>query len=218
MIKNKNQLVKAQQLLREARTEINEVGNQYSGTEKEILLIPLERERDRLVSEIEEYNDITDNSLETLVAKILSKPVTIGNIGPLLTKLRMASDLTQAELAKKIGWEQANLSRFEGENYSSQTVAKIVQYASALGVYIHVSPSLSEQPAELEEVGPEIESILADSIINMSQLWSVRLADSMQPQNTTDRDYLGLVVDIDQHVFKHQGLFGLSPEAIESST
>ena len=218
MIKNKSQLTKAHQLLTEARTEINEVGNQYSGTEKEILLIPLERERERLVSEIEEYIEITDNSLETLVATILSKSVTIGNIGPLLTKLRMASNLTQAELAKRIGWEQANLSRFEGENYSSQTVAKIVQYASALGVYIHVSPSLSEQPAEFEEDSPEIENILQSSIIDITELFSVRLAYSMHPKYTTDYDLIDPDVQTDQHVFSHHGLSSLSPEAIESST
>lgn len=218
MIKNKSQLANTQQLLREARVEINEVGTQYSGTEKEILLIPLERERERLVSEIDEYNELLDKSIDELMTTILSKPVLLGNIGPLLTKLRMASDLTQSELAERIGWEQANLSRFEGENYSSQTVGKIVQYAGALGVYLHLTPSLSEYPAERVETDQEVANRLLRVLMGEGEPELVQFPFTRHANFTTyysDEDPIG---EVEQSMFEHSNLLILASEAIESST
>jgi transcriptional regulator with XRE-family HTH domain len=61
-------------------------------------------------------------------------------------------------MAELLGWEQSNLSRFENENYSSQTISKIVEFASALGIYLHVTPSLTEEP-EQPQTQPKIGQI-----------------------------------------------------------
>jgi transcriptional regulator with XRE-family HTH domain len=76
---------------------------------------------------------------------VLNKPILIDNISELLSKLRIAANLSQHEMADKLGWEQSNLSRFENENYNSQTISKIVEYVSALGVWLHITPSLTEE-------------------------------------------------------------------------
>jgi len=52
-------------------------------------------------------------------------------------------------MAEKLGWQQPNLSRFESENYSSQTIAKITEFVGILGIYLHVMPSITEEPRNI---------------------------------------------------------------------
>jgi transcriptional regulator with XRE-family HTH domain len=123
------------------------------GTGRDIHILPLMDEEEELKEEIEEYRIIREVNLEEAVSGILSEHVLIDNIGPLLAKLRIAAKMTQEDLANELGWEQSNLSRFENESYSSQTIGKVVEYTSALGVWLLVKPSLSdvgETPVEVE--------------------------------------------------------------------
>lgn len=142
MIKNDNQLRRAQTRLRRVVELIDEYSNKYFGIELDIYTLPLVDEEEELRKEIFTYQELKELSFEDAMAGPLSEPVLIDNIGIVLTNLRIASKITQAEMANMLDWEQPNLSRFENENYSSQTIKKVVQYASTLGVYLNVFPSL----------------------------------------------------------------------------
>lgn len=149
MIKNDGQLKRAQTRLGNIAFEIEEVQKKYSKYEQELYIVPLQQEQEELNEEITEYLELRDLPFENAMQGTLKKSTLIDNIGELLSKLRIAAKLTQAQMAAKLGWEQSNLSRFESENYSSQTVSKIVEFASTLGVWLHVTPSLTEKPKEV---------------------------------------------------------------------
>jgi len=158
MIKNENQLKRAKARLREVRSEIEQYQIEYTGIERDFLVIPLIDEEEELKADIDEYQQLKTLSFYEAVSEILSKPTLIDDIGELLAKLRIAAQLTQEELASRLGWEQPNLSRFESEYYSSQTIGKTVEFASELGVWLYVVPSL----AELREKPFEIQFTTAD--------------------------------------------------------
>lgn len=144
MIKNENQLGRAKEKLKEILSLIEQYQQTYDGNERDILILPLIDEEEEIRDEIEEYIKLRTLPFEEAVAGPLSIPTLIDDIGELLAKLRLAAKLTQNELSDRLGWEQPNLSRFENENYSSQTIGKTVEFASELGVRLYVIPSLSE--------------------------------------------------------------------------
>lgn len=145
MIRNDKQLKGARDYVLELQSEIDELRSQYSGIEAKIFSNALELDIQRLEKEIRDYTQLRMLSLEEAVEDVLREPILVDNIGDLLTKLRIAKGWTQKKLADSLGWKQPNISRFENENYSSQTVSKIVEYASELGVWLHVSPSMEEK-------------------------------------------------------------------------
>lgn len=178
MIKNDRQLRQAIARLHRVRGQIEDSEQRYSGIERELLTIPLYQEQEELEQEISEFQELRGLSLEEAVEGPLRDPTLLDNVGELLAKLRISADLTQEELAARIGWQQSNLSRFESENYHSQTIAKVVEYASALGVWLHVVPSLTERPRELLAVSMPFSLRLTEEVSTTSgEIWPVRLTD-----------------------------------------
>ena len=55
------------------------------------------------------------------------------NIARQLAKLREASGLSQAELAKKIHTSQAQISRLESADYEGHTISTLKKYLRAVG-------------------------------------------------------------------------------------
>ena len=149
MIKNHNQLRRASARLQGVRQQIEDLQDRFGGMELDILKIPLIQETQELETEIMEYRELLQLSLEEAVQGPLRESMLLENVGELLAKLRISSGLTQEELAARLGWQQPNLSRFESENYHSQTVARIVEYAGCLGIWLHISPSLTEEQTEV---------------------------------------------------------------------
>ena len=144
MIKNNLQARRVETRLNELKSEISQMEARYSGEELDFWAGYLKNEMVSLESELNEYQLLQQLPFKEAIEGPLREPVLLENIGELLGKLRIAAKLTQDEMAEKLGWQQPNLSRFEGENYSSQTIAKITEFIGALGVYLHVMPSLAE--------------------------------------------------------------------------
>ncbi len=146
MIKHDGQLVQARTQLQKIRQNIERLRERYTGLELQLLANPMSRFAAEIEAEITEFQELKGLDLKEAIGAALAAPAPLGNIGRLLTRLRIAAGLTQGELASRLGWQQPNLSRFESETYHSQTIAKVVEYASALGVWLSVTPSLAEQP------------------------------------------------------------------------
>ncbi len=180
MIKNDAQLKRTHRVLREVRERVYDLERRYSGIELETLAAPVIDFAEDLEREISEYRELRQSSLDQAVAGPLSEPMLLDNVAQLLSKLRIAAGLTQADLAERLGWRQSNLSRFESAAYSSQTIAKVVEYAAALGVYLHVSPCLAEKPGQgapavlEEEATQAADATLQPRLARM--LWQLRCA------------------------------------------
>ena len=61
------------------------------------------------------------------------------NIARKLAKLREASGLSQAELAKKIHTSQAQISRLESADYEGHTISTLKKYLRAVGASMSIS-------------------------------------------------------------------------------
>lgn len=149
MIKNDNQLAQAHNRIEELERTIQDLYSRYAPAEARVYASGLEQEVNKKRRQIREYNELRDSSPEEFVSRISSEPIRIERLGKLLAKLRIASGLTQAQLAERLGWHQANLSRFESESYTSQTLYKIVEYVSSLDISLYVLPALTEEIREL---------------------------------------------------------------------
>jgi transcriptional regulator with XRE-family HTH domain len=168
MIKNNSQLIQSQERLKKIQNELNEYRKDANNLTHKSLTISLEYEEEKIQNEILEYSRLKELSFEAAVTSVLNKHVLLDNIGELLAKLRIAAKLSQADLADRLDWEQANVSRFENESYSGQTVSKIVEYASALDIWLHVVPSLND------EIDTKI-----NKKVELRSIWKKSIDDSM---------------------------------------
>ena len=187
MIKNSVQLKRAEERFASIRQTLEEYNKKFSGIELELYTAPLIIEENSLLEQIAEYKKIKSLPFVEAINSVLDKPILLDNVSELLSKLRIAAKLSQAEMAEKLGWEQSNLSRFESENYSSQTVNKIVEYASSLGVWLHIRPSLLEEPIVSEE---KIRNVKTNKI-----LWSDMDSTSLLPSNDVIVDTMKSISD-----------------------
>lgn len=195
MIKDDRQLESAEQEIERLQRDIQELRESYSGLEEIILTRGLERQIHDITTEIREYRGLRALSLEEAVMSLLREPVAIEEIGELLAKLRIAADLTQSELADRLDWHQSNVSRFESENYSSQTIVKIVEYASALGILLQVIPVLwdlspdetlvdVQSQTRFEPFGPSDLNTTSnpEDVYRRVQIDDTRLTSEVEPQ------------------------------------
>ncbi|MBN2117907.1 MAG: helix-turn-helix transcriptional regulator [Anaerolineales bacterium] len=188
MIKSSVQLKCAEERLGSVRQLISEYNEKYSGIELELYSAPLIVEERQLLAEIVEYKKLKELPFVGAINYLHYQSLLIDNIGELLSKLRIAAKLSQSEMAQKLGWEQSNLSRFESENYNSQTINKIVEYASALGIWLHIFPSLSEDLEIRAEKRHDIE------------IKNVRSFDTVSTSLTTSSDITTSDVPIQKYV------------------
>jgi len=160
MIKNEAQMKRVEARIDQLDQEIKEIESTRPSLEADFLGSQLREELESLRAQLEEYKSLREIPFQEAVYSLLQEPVLLENIGQLLAKVRIAAKLTQLELADRVGWHQSNLSRFESDNYASQSIAKVSELASALGVWLHVVPSLTEKPAEVSDMlkAPTVET------------------------------------------------------------
>lgn len=144
MIKNENQFKSTKTRLKEIQAEIEKICEQNSGKDLEFWAGYLFDEEQKLEKELQDYEFLKFMTLEEFIDSSFNEPILLENVGDLLAKLRITADITQEEMAKRLGWHQSNLSRFENENYSSQTIAKIAEFVGSLGLNLYVIPSYSD--------------------------------------------------------------------------
>ncbi|NMC61514.1 MAG: helix-turn-helix transcriptional regulator [Candidatus Methanofastidiosa archaeon] len=151
MINNKRQLKISKKRILEIEKNIEEIKKKYESTEEiDLFISPMLHEKKVIEKEIDEFEKLSTENLDTLIAEKFFLPQYIENIGEYLSKLRLASKINQKDFANILGWQQSNLSRFESENYSGQTIRKIIEYSSALGIYIKIFPVFVDEEEKVE--------------------------------------------------------------------
>jgi transcriptional regulator with XRE-family HTH domain len=145
MIKNNHQLLRTQNFLEDIEHQIEKYRSGLDPNLFDLIVLPLLQQKEKLESEIREYELLLSLDFEAAINGPLSDPIPLENISELLSKLRLTAKLTQSNLAKRLDWEQANVSRFESENYNSHTVSKLIEYSNALGVKFYIVPTLAEE-------------------------------------------------------------------------
>jgi len=151
MIKNSRQLKISRKRILDIEKNIEQVKEKYkSSDDRDLFILPMLHEKKVIEDEINEFEKLSNISLENLIIEKFFVPQYIENIGECLSRLRIASKINQKDFAQVLGWQQSNLSRFESENYSGQTIKKIVEYSSALGILIKIYPVFIDEEEKVE--------------------------------------------------------------------
>ncbi|MBM3269130.1 MAG: helix-turn-helix domain-containing protein [Candidatus Sericytochromatia bacterium] len=111
-----------------------------SDKQLEAAMAPLISFRDQLAEEIEFY--------ERIKAKDFSALSNFESIGRLLIALRIASGRTQHDLAVALQMDDAQISRYERDEYYGLTVPKIIQVLKALGFRIKMGVEPLDEPRD----------------------------------------------------------------------
>ncbi len=81
-----------------------------------------------LLKEVEEYERVRDGGVPDLEVK------SIDELPEFLIKARIASRMTQRELAERVQLHEQQIQRYEAEGYESASFRRMRQVAHALGV------------------------------------------------------------------------------------
>lgn len=188
MIRNDNQLRSAKKSLKEIVRGIKKIReDHFSDKLLDLFIIPLLDHKFQIEDEINTFVFLRDSPFEEGIKYLSENPGIIENIGELLTMLRIAAKVTQSELAENLGWSQSNISRFESENYSSQTIKKIVEYSSKLGVWLNISPSLSEKLIS----APSIKKF--NTMITSAVTWGESISEKLISTDSTEKDWQNIL-------------------------
>jgi hypothetical protein len=81
-------------------------------------------------------------------AKVMHKypVVRMEDVGPFLARLRIASGLTQLELARKVRCKQPDIARLEDADYEGHTARTLKTVAEALGVEMVIGARKASRP------------------------------------------------------------------------
>lgn len=88
----------------------------------------IEAQLTSLLEEIEEYERVKKEGVSNLMV------TTIDELPILLIKARIASDMTQRELAEQLHMKEQQIQRYEADRYASVSYRRLCEVAHVLGV------------------------------------------------------------------------------------
>ena len=151
MIRSANEYQQAVARLAEERTRLKEQRaklSELSLSNEEIkrVLDPLRSFRERLQEEVTSYERLKRGEFEELR--------NFEGVGQMLIALRIANNLTQRELAEKLGVHESQVCRDERNEYHGITVERANRILDALGAVVtsHVEKSHPTPPSRRDRV------------------------------------------------------------------
>ena len=141
MIKNEQQKSVSQTKLKGLNDRLSRLQQKYSDADElEYYSAATRRQRDQLVRELAYYQLARDGDVDALIrlwnehGRIRPESKDDLTLGDLVSLMRVARGMTQAQLASALGIEQAHVARYERDDYSGYTVETIDRIFAALGV------------------------------------------------------------------------------------
>ena len=131
MIKNKKQLTQSKEQLLRVKNLAEKYNDATTITDKaqygslECRIIDLE-------DEISEYENLLKNGINGLI-------FNLSNVEKAIVSLRIASKLTQKELAEKLGVAEQQIQRYENQDYLKASFERIIQIISVLTDKLNLS-------------------------------------------------------------------------------
>lgn len=134
MIKNEFQLGVTKSQIKQLKDSIDFILN-FEGTEE--IPKPNSEELNLGISNINYQISILEEEIEEYLkikngTKTPTFPKTISDIGDFVVQLRIAANLTQAELAKLVHTKTQVIQRYEATNYSTASIARLNQIVEAI--------------------------------------------------------------------------------------
>lgn len=147
LIKDERQLAITRRTISGLKEAVRRIRLKHSGATRKALLAGPEGMIKDLQREVREYGWLRKATREE-VAQRWGR-ATLDQLGPFLARLRIASGLTQVELARRAGCRQPDIARLENQDYRGHTARSLRAVADALGVEITVGAAAkaAERPA-----------------------------------------------------------------------
>lgn len=138
MIRNRKQAIKKQSEATRLKDLLDSNKNLLKkiGLDSAAISAHLEPTQQLLTKLEQEVNDF-----ESLICGKVIEPMPIEDIGTLLIKARIRSGITQQALARRLGVDETQVSRYERTLYAKSSMAIILKVIEALGVSIQVTVS-----------------------------------------------------------------------------
>jgi transcriptional regulator with XRE-family HTH domain len=193
MIKNERQfkITNAQaesfkKAVSELQSKLNNETNADKLARSRLQLSAIQSQLGDLEEELQEYESLQQNRNESLEINSLSELPSI------LIKARIASGLTQKQLADKLGIKEQQIQRYEASDYSGANLQRIQQVIEALGVKAREQLFIPEVPVTSSSVFRRLGQVgFSDDFIER-KLISRKLRASLQA-GISDDDLEGLV-------------------------
>lgn len=141
MIKNERQKSVSQGKLEGLNDRLSRLERKYPDkADLEYYSAATRRQRDQIVRELALYQIAKDGDIDELIrlwnerGRIRPESKDDLTLGDLISLMRVARGLTQAQLASALGIEQAHVARYERDDYSGYTIETIDRIFAALGV------------------------------------------------------------------------------------
>ena len=132
MIKSEDQRQKTLKRIGGIETQTRKIQSER-GTEKSAVLIKvLHRHSDEFKEQIRAYDELKKKGLEPLRPKHLSE------VGPYLVKARIASEMTQSDLAEKLSVSQPMVHKYENSEYQNASIELLSKAARALDISLNL--------------------------------------------------------------------------------
>ena len=134
LIKSDRQLAITRRALGELHASVERLRAKYKGRALRLFTSGPLGMIEQLEGEVQEYQWLK----RATPAQVMRRYplVRIDDVGPFLSRLRIASGLTQEEVARRIRCKQPDIARLEDADYQGHTARTLKAVAEALGVEI----------------------------------------------------------------------------------
>ena len=146
MIKNERQykitkshLIRFECVLADLDQAASEVGRSASSLEKQAI----EHQADELRDQIFVYEQLQSGQVTSLQGGSLAE------LPDLLIKARIGKKLSQKQMAKLLGLKEQQIQRYEAEDYSRTSFARLVDVAAALDVDFEIEMAFARDQARI---------------------------------------------------------------------
>ncbi|HVR86344.1 MAG TPA: helix-turn-helix transcriptional regulator [Planctomycetota bacterium] len=144
LIKSDRQLAITQKTLGELEAAVHKLRAKYKGQALRLYASGPLGMIEQIKGEIREYRWL----MKATPTQVMNRypVVKIQDVGPFLARLRIASGITQEELAQRMGSKQPDVARLEDNDYQGYTANTLKAVALVLGVEIVVGARKAAKP------------------------------------------------------------------------
>jgi len=145
VILNERQLRTSQKRLRETESNSGQLrsgAGELEADDRRAAMASLEAFATQLRHEIAEYDALRSGATPMLSIS------TLDELPLALIRARIAQQLTQAQLADRLGMKEQQLQRYEMQRYSGASLERLGEVATALGLNIEGSATVKSPPTE----------------------------------------------------------------------
>lgn len=215
MIKNERQYRVTQAQAKKFEQALAQLNKKF-GKEKEVHPLLWKAQKDSLQSqlselreEIEEYEALKSGQKAVLELNSLEE------LPSALIQARIASELSQKELAERLGIKEQQIQRYEATEYASASFTRILEVIQVLGIKVREDIFLPSSQVSLNTLFNRLKPIGIDRDFIIRRLLLQTVGESVQSENVSEEQASNIALRVAAIANR---IFGLRPADIFSSS